>query len=87
LFDWTVLGLLGASIAGALPTLLLFYVGFRYETEFIASLTLLSLIGACQSYAMLKNTPVRGWIAILSAGLALTSILLNLALSFGGIRG
>jgi len=84
-FDWTSLGLFGASIAGALPTLLLFYVGFRYETEFIASLTLLALIGFCQGYFLLGNVFVRKLYAALGILLFLFSVLINMALAYTGI--
>jgi hypothetical protein len=84
IFDWTVLGLLGSSIAGALPTLLLFYVGFRYETEFIAGLTLLALMGFCQGYLIIKAGRARWLFAIFGTILAVVSILLNLALSYVG---
>jgi hypothetical protein len=84
IFDWTVLGLLGSSIAGALPTLLLFYVGFRYETEFIAGLTLLALMGFYQGYRIIKDAGARRLFAIFGTTLAVVSILLNLALSYVG---
>ena len=84
-FDWTVLGLFGASIAGALPTLLLFYVGFRYETEFIACLTMLALIGFCQGYRMV-NAKTRKLFAILGIVLAVFSVLVNLAVTYTGVQ-
>ena len=84
-FDWTVLGLLAASIAGAMPTLLLFYVGFRYETEFIASLTLLALIGFCQGYQLLRNASAQRIYLIAGAALGLLSVFLNLALAYNGV--
>jgi hypothetical protein len=86
-FDWTVVGLLGSSIAGSLPTLLLFYVGFRYETEFIASLTLLALIGICQGYRALRTAKARHVFHGLGIFLILFSILVNIALSYSGVRG
>jgi hypothetical protein len=84
-FDWTVLGLLGASIAGAMPTLLLFYVGFRYETEFIASLTMLAMIGFCQGLLLLKNTAAQKAFAVTGISLALLSVLFNIVLSYNGV--
>ncbi|HJS20320.1 MAG TPA: hypothetical protein VJ785_16345 [Anaerolineales bacterium] len=87
LFDWTVIGLLGSAIAGSIPALLLFYVGFRYETEFIASLTLLALIGFCQAYVVLKNMAAHRVLTIAGTFLAVYSVLVNLALSYGGVRG
>jgi hypothetical protein len=84
-FDWTSLGLFGASIAGALPTLLLFYVGFRYETEFLVSLTLLAGIGFCQGYSLLKNHSAQKFYAILGITLALFSVLINVALAYSGV--
>ena len=86
-FDWTVLGLLGSFIAGAIPTLLLFYVGFRYETDFLPSLTLLSLIGFCLGYQLLKNSSARRLYTVFGTVLAIVSILLNLALAYTGIKG
>jgi hypothetical protein len=86
-YDWTVLGLAGSTIAGALPTLLLFYVGFRYETEFITCLTLLALIGFCQSYQILKSTPARTLFTVLGLSLAVFSIIANVALAYSGMRG
>ena len=87
LFDWTVLGLAGSAITGALPTLLLFYVGFRYETEFIACLTLLALIGFCQAFQILKRRRARTLLTILGISLAVFSILANLALAYSGMQG
>ena len=84
IFDWTVLGLLGSALPGPFPTLLLFYVGFRYETEFIASLTLLALVGFCQGYLIIKAGRARRLFAIFGTTLAVVSILLNLALSYVG---
>lgn len=84
LFDWTVLGLLGTTIAGAMPTLLLFYVGFRYTTEFITSLTMLALVGFCQGYFLLKNAAAQKIYVIVGVSLALISVLLNLALTYKG---
>ncbi len=84
-FDWTWLGLLGASVAGALPTLLLFYVGFRYETEFIASLTLLALVGFCQGYVLIRNHAARQVYAGFGILLILFSVLINMALAYTGI--
>ncbi|HEX5840499.1 MAG TPA: hypothetical protein VFY26_21850, partial [Anaerolineales bacterium] len=86
-FDWTLPGLAGSSIAGALPTLLLFYVGFRYETEFIACLTVLALIGFSQGYPILKRRRARALFTILGISLAAFSILANLALAYSGMRG
>jgi hypothetical protein len=85
-FDWTSLGLFGASAAGALPTLLLFYVGFRYETEFIASLTMLALIGFCQGYLLVRNNAARKVYAGFGILLILFSVLINMALAYTGIR-
>ena len=87
LFDWTVLGLAGSAITGGLPTLLLFYVGFRYETEFIACLTLLALIGFCQAFQILKRRRARTLLTILGISLAVFSILANLALAYSGMQG
>jgi hypothetical protein len=84
-FDWTSLGLFGASVAGALPTLLLFYVGFRYVTEFIASLTLLALIGFCQGYLLVRNHVARKAYAGFGILLILFSVLINVALAYTGI--
>ncbi|HSK66525.1 MAG TPA: hypothetical protein VK888_06330 [Anaerolineales bacterium] len=86
-FDWTVPGLAGSVIAGALPTLLLFYVGFRYETEFIACLTLLAVIGFCQGYQILKSRRERTLLTALGISMAVFSILANLALAYSGMRG
>ena len=86
-FDWTALGLLGSFIAGSIPTLLLFYVGFRYETDFLPSLTLLALIGFCQGYQLLQNSSVRRLYTLFGTMLAIVSILLNLALAYTGIKG
>jgi hypothetical protein len=87
LFDWTLLGMLGSSIAGSIPTLLLFYVGFRYETEFIASLTLLALIGFCHYYSFLKNTTSRISFALLLTSLVIFSLWANISLAFTSLRG
>lgn len=83
--DWTTLGLFGASIAGAMPTLLLFYVGFRYETEFIASLTLLALTGFCQGWQLAKKDTGRRVYAVLGITLASLSVLINIALAYTGV--
>lgn len=84
-FDWTVLGLFGSFIAGAVPTLLLFYVGYRYETDFITSLTLLALIGFCQGYMLLKNKTSRRLYVSLGLSLALYSVLANIILAYTGV--
>ncbi len=62
-FDWTAFSLIGSFIAGSIPILLLFYVGFRYETEFITSLTMLGLIGFCQGWLLLRGTTARQLLA------------------------
>ena len=86
-FDWTVVSLLASFVAGSLPTLLIFYVGFRYETEFITGLAMLGMIGVCQAYRLAK-TPLAYtiWTATV-AGLGIFSILANLALAFTGLGG
>jgi len=86
-FDWTVLTLLGSFVAGSIPTLLIFYVGYRYETEFISGLTLLALTGFCQVYACQKNVGTKKAISLIGAVLGTFSLLLNLALALSGIRG
>lgn len=87
LFNWTILSLLGSFLAGSIPILLLFYVGFRYETEFITSLTLLGLIGFCQGCLVLKNMTARKLFAITGASVAIFSVLVSIALAFAGLRG
>jgi hypothetical protein len=85
LFDWTALGLLGSFIAGCIPILLYYYVGFRFEADFVASLTLLALIGFCQGYFLIKNDVRRKMYAIIGILLSLFSVLINMALSYSGI--
>ncbi len=85
LFDWTILGLLGTFIAGCMPILLYYYVGFRFETDFIASLTLLALIGFCQGYLLVKNDGTRKKYAIFGILLLLFSVLINMALAYNGV--
>lgn len=85
-FDWTIIGLLGSFIAGCVPILLYYYVGFRFETDFVASLTLLALIGFCQGYFLVKNDGPRKKYAIVGILLLLFSILINMALAYNGIR-
>jgi hypothetical protein len=84
LFDWTALGLLGSFITGCIPILLYYYVGFRFETDFVASLTLLALIGFCQVYFLIKNDVRRKMYALLGILLLLFSVLINMALSYSG---
>jgi len=86
-FDWTVLGLLGSFVAGAIPTVLLFYVGFRYETDFLPSLTLLALTGFCLGYQHVKNMSARRLYTLFGTVLALVSIFLNVALAYTSING
>ena len=86
-FDWTVLSLLFSFAAGSITTLLLFYVGFRYETEFITGLSMLALIGFCQVYTLMKKPAAKKVVAVVGAGLGSLSVLLNLALAFNGIQG
>lgn len=86
-FDWTILSLLGSFLAGSTTVFLYFYVGFRFETEFIGSLTLLALIGLCQSWLASTNGGSRAFLGIVGISLALFSILVNLALAYSGIKG
>jgi hypothetical protein len=86
-YDWTIISLIGSFVAGSIPTLLIFYVGFRYETEFITSLSMLGLIGFCQGYLLLKTTTARKLIAISGMGLAAFSVLASIALAFTGRSG
>lgn len=85
--DWTILALLGAFIAGAIPTLLLFYVGFRYQTDFLPCLSLLALFGFCQGYLLLKSTSTRRVYTAAGIMLAVFSVLANLALAYTGVKG
>jgi hypothetical protein len=86
-FNWLIASLFCSFVAGSIPTLLIFYVGFRYETEFITGLTLLALIGFCQLYALLRTTSAKSILALAGASLGAVSVLLNIALAFTGIRG
>ena len=86
-FNWTLTALLGSALAGAIPTLLLFYVGFRYETEFIASLTLLAVLGFSQSYLFLKDSNSRRSLAIILTGLVGFSVWVNISLAYTSLRG
>jgi hypothetical protein len=85
LSDWAILGLFGSFIASCLMVLLFFYVGLRYETEFISSLTLLALIGFCQGYMVVKTNSARKLFSVIGVSLALFSIFANLALAYTGV--
>jgi hypothetical protein len=87
LWNWTVASLIAAFIAGSIPTLLIFYVGFRYETEFVTSLTMLAMIGFCQSYMHLQKKSLQQLVTLVGATLAVFSVLVNLALSYNGVYG
>jgi hypothetical protein len=87
LWNWIIGSLIASFIGGAIPTLLIFYVGFRYETEFITSLSLLAILGFCQSYRLLKSPVARNMVSIACVVLNLFSIYVNIALSFNGIYG
>ena len=86
-FDWTVVSLSASFVAGSIPTLLLFYVGFRYETEFVSSLMLLGMIGFCQGYMLFRNAMVRKFYTVIGASLMVFSCAVNIALALSGIRG
>jgi hypothetical protein len=86
-FDWTVVSLVASFVAGSLPTLLLFYVGFRYETEFLTGILMLGLVGFCQGLMLLKNIVSRKVIAGIGSILIVFSILVNIALAFSGVAG
>ena len=86
-FIWTILSLLGSFIAGCLAVLFYFYVGFRFETEFIPSLTMLALAGFCLGDQVLDTRSSRTWFTVTGAGLLVFSILMNLALSYSGLSG
>jgi hypothetical protein len=85
--DWTVISLITSFVGGSIPTLLIFYVGFRYETEFITGLLMLGLIGFCQSLVVLKNRVSQRAIAVIGISLMLFSILANIVLAFTGVVG
>lgn len=85
-FDWTVLSLIGSVVAGSIPTLLLFYVGFRYETEFITGWLILALIGFCQLYSTVKGSAFHRIMAFGGAVLLLFSIVTNVILALTGVR-
>jgi hypothetical protein len=85
-FHWTVFSLISSFIAGSIPTLLIFYVGFRYETEFITGLLLLALIGLCQIYSTGYGTRFHRIIMFGGAMLLVFSIIVNVILAFTGVR-
>ena len=87
LWTWITGSLLASFVGGAIPTLLIFYVAFRYETEFITGLTLLAVIGFCQAYMLLKNRTARIVLLSIGAVLILFSIYINVALAFTGMYG
>ena len=86
-WNWITGSLIGSFIGGAIPSLLIFYVGFRYETEFITSFSLLAILGFCQCYKLLKSQTAQTFVSIAGIVLILFSVYVNLALSFNGIYG
>jgi hypothetical protein len=84
-FDWTVVSLFAAFLAGSIPTLLLFYVGFRYETEFITGLLMLGLIGLCQAFSNFPKPSGQKLVTFLGASLLTFSVLANIALALTGV--
>jgi hypothetical protein len=84
-FDCTVVSLFAAFLAGAIPTLLLFYVGFRYETEFITGLLMLGLIGLCQAFSNFPKPSGQKLVTFLGASLLTFSVLANIALALTGV--
>jgi hypothetical protein len=83
--DWIVTYLGGCFVASSLPVLLYFYVGARFETEFITSLNLLAIIGFCQLYALMKGATLRTLTVIAGAVLLGFSVLLNITLAYLGV--
>jgi hypothetical protein len=86
-FDWTVISLLASFVAGAIPSLLLFYVGYRYETEFVTGILMLALIGFCQALILFRAKAAQKLVALIGGVLLFFSILANIALAFTGIAG
>jgi hypothetical protein len=86
-FDWTVLSLTGAFVAGSIPTLMIFYVGFRYETEFITGLLMLAILGFYQVYSMITKTVVKKVFVATGVIFVVFSIIANVTLAFTGLRG
>lgn len=86
-WNWSVASLLASFVAGSIPTLLIFYVGFRYKTEFITGLTMLALIGLCQSYMFLNKEASKNAFTFIGAGSVLYSVFINVVLAFSGIYG
>jgi hypothetical protein len=87
LWSWITGSLLASFVGGAIPTLLIFYVAFRYETEFITDLTLLAVIGFCQAYILLKNRTAQIVLLSIGAVLILFSLYVNVALALTGMYG
>jgi hypothetical protein len=85
LWNWIAASLIASFVAGSIPTLLIFYVGFRYETEFVTALAMLALVGFCQSYFLFKNRLAQKGLTILGASLMIFSLLVNIALAYTGI--
>jgi hypothetical protein len=86
-WTWITGSLLGSFVGGAIPSLLLFYVAFRYEAEFITGLTLLAVISFCQIYTLLKSQTTRIVMSAIGTVLMLFSIYVNVAIAFTGMYG
>ncbi|HSJ88600.1 MAG TPA: hypothetical protein VK909_15420, partial [Anaerolineales bacterium] len=84
LWTWITGSLIGSSIGGAIPTLLIFYVAFRYETEFITGLTMLAVIGFYQVYRLLQSRTARIVLLFIGTVLILFSVYVNIALAYTG---
>src|SRR5581483_3770760 len=82
---WTITSLMGTFLFASAPIMLFFFAAYRYETDFIPALSILSAIGFCQGYtATQQNKVIRRALSILGISLVTFSVLLTTVLAYTG---